>query len=347
MSGHRSLAAAVPLLAACVLAAAPASAQSDVGAFYRGKSVDLIIGASPGGGHDTYARAIARHMGRHIAGNPGLVPKNMPGASSRRAAEFLYAKAPKDGTVFGAIFPGAIMTPLTEGKEKTRLDPTRFNYLGTANKEVRVCAAWNNAPVTRFEDVTKAELILGATADGGSTQDYAIVLSELVGAKFRVVRGYAGTQDIILAIERGEVHGLCGYAWTSLKTQKPDWIRDNKVNILVQLAIGTDDELTRMGVPEVWGAIKNEEDRQLMELVLAQQVFGRPYVAPPDVPQDRVAALRAAFAATMKDPQYLADAQKLNLEIDWGSGEEVQKLVDSVFATPPAVVSRLVRLMSQ
>lgn len=336
------------LLVAGAAAAIPSAghAQDDLAAFYKGKNVDLVIGASPGGGHDIYARTIGRHIGRYIPGNPNLVARNMPGASSRRAAEFLYARAPKDGTAFGAIFPGAIMTPLTEGKEKTRLDPTRFNYVGTANKEVRVCAAWATAPVKTFADAMKTELIVGATADGGSTQDYALVLSELTGAKLKIVRGYKGSKDIILATERGEVHGLCGYAWTSLKTQNPTWVTEKKVNVLLQFAVDPDPELKAMGVPMIWDFVKSDDDRKLVDLLVAQQVFGRPYVAPPGIPEARVKALRAAFAATMQDKGYLADAEKLGLEVAWGSGEEVQKLVDNVFATPPAVVARLVKLMT-
>jgi tripartite-type tricarboxylate transporter receptor subunit TctC len=328
-----------------VLVPGTAAAQGEIERFYKGRTVNLVIGAAPGGGHDTYARAIARHMPRHIPGTPTMVPKNMPGAGSGRAADFLFNQAPKDGATFGAIFPGAIMTPLVDPKRRKRMEPAKFNYLGTANKEVRVCLGWATAPVKTFAETFKTEMLLGATADGGSTQDYALVFNDVLKTKFKLIRGYQGSNGIMLAIERGEVHGLCGYAWTSFKSQKSAWLAEKKVNVLVQLAIGTDEELDKMGVPTIWTFVKDADDRAVLQLLLAQQVFGRPYVAPPGVPAAMVKALRAAFAGTMTDKGYAADAVKLNLEVGWGSGEEVQQLVEKVFATPPATVTRLIKAM--
>jgi tripartite-type tricarboxylate transporter receptor subunit TctC len=329
------------------LIASPAAAQSDE-AFYKGRSMDLIIGAAPGGGHDIYARSIARHMPKHIAGEPNIVPKNMPGAGSNKAAAFLYNVAPKDGSVFGAIFPGAIMDPLIgdPAKAKVQHDPNKFNYLGTANKEVRVCALWHTAPAKTFKDTFTTETVLAASAEGGATADYASVLDAVLGTKFKVVRGYPGTRDMTLAIERGEAHGLCGYAWTSLKTQNADWVRDKKINVILQTANDGDEELNQMGVPMVWDFVKNDEDRKVIELLLAQQVFGRPYVAPPGIPETRLKVLRAAFTATMKDKAYIAEAQKLGLDTDFGTGEEVQALVQKVYATPKNVVQRLIKSMA-
>ncbi|MGE5538490.1 MAG: Bug family tripartite tricarboxylate transporter substrate binding protein [Gemmatimonas sp.] len=324
----------------------PALAQSDPAAFYKGRNVDLIIGAAPGGGHDIYARAIARHIGKHIPGNPNVVPKNMPGAGSNKAAAFLYNVAPKDGSVFGAIFPGAVMDPLTGDKSQVQHDPQKFNYLGTANKEVRVCAVWHTAPAQSFKDVFNTETILAASAEGGATADYAAVLDAVLGTKFKVVRGYPGTRDMTLAIERGEAHGLCGYAWTSLKTQNAEWVNSGKIKVILQTAFEGDPELNKMGVPLVWEFVKNEDDRKVIELLLAQQVFGRPYVAPPGTPAAMVKVLRAAFADTMKDKDYVAEANKLGLETDFGTGEEVQQLVDKVYATPAAIVQRLVKATS-
>jgi tripartite-type tricarboxylate transporter receptor subunit TctC len=334
--------AAVTLLAL----AAPAMAQSDPATFYKGRNVDLIIGAAPGGGHDIYARAIARHIVKHIPGNPNVVPKNMPGAGSNKAAAFLYNVAPKDGSVFGAIFPGAIMDPLTGDKSQVQHDPQKFNYLGTANKEVRVCAVWHTAPAKTFKDVFNTETILAASAEGGATADYAAVLDAVLGTKFKVVKGYPGTRDMTLAIERGEAHGLCGYAWTSLKTQNAEWVRDKKINVILQTAFEGDPELNQMGVPLVWEFMKNDDDKKVIELLLAQQVFGRPYVAPPGVPEPIVKLLRTAFAATVKDPDYVAEATKLGLDTDAGTGEEVQELVRKVYATPPDIVQRLIKATS-
>jgi tripartite-type tricarboxylate transporter receptor subunit TctC len=330
---------------AAVLLASPAVAQSDA-AFYKGRNIDLIIGAAPGGGHDIYARTIGRHMGKHIPGEPNIVPKNMPGAGSNKAAAFLYNVAPKDGSTFGAIFPGAIMDPLIGDKSKVQHDPNKFIYLGTANKEVRVCAVWHTAPAQSFKDTFTKETILAASAEGGATADYAQVLDAVLGTKFKVVRGYPGTRDMTLAIERGEAHGLCGYAWTSLKTQNAEWVRDKKIKVILQTAFDGDEELNQMGVPMVWDFVKNDEDRKVIELLLAQQVFGRPYVLPPGTADSRVKTLRAAFTATMKDKDYVAEAKKLGLDTDFGTGEEVQALVQKVYATPRPIVERLVKSMS-
>jgi tripartite-type tricarboxylate transporter receptor subunit TctC len=334
------------IAAAVTLIAAPAFAQSDLAAFYKGKNVDLVIGAAPGGGHDIYARAIARHIGQFIPGNPNVVPKNMPGAGSNKAAAYLYNVAPKDGTAFGALFPGAIMDPLTGDKSQIQHDATKFNYLGTANKEVRVCATWATAPAKTFKDVFTKETILAASAEGGATSDYAMVLDAVLGTKFKVVKGYPGTREMTLAIERGEAHGLCGYAWTSLKTQNAEWVKDKKINVILQTAFEGDPELNAMHVPMVWEFVKNDDDKKVIELLLAQQVFGRPYVAPPGTPEATVKALRAAFTSTMKDPAYIAEAKKLGLDTDAGTGEEVQELVNKVYATPPAIVQRLIAAMS-
>ena len=336
--------AAVAVVSALV--ASPAFAKTDPATFYKGRNVDLIIGAAPGGGHDVYARSIGHYIGKHIPGNPNIVPKNMPGAGSNKAAAFLYNVAPKDGSVFGAIFPGAIMDPLTGDKSQVQHDPNKFNYLGTANKEVRVCAVWHTAPAKSFKDVFNTETILAASAEGGATADYAAVLDAVLGTKFKVVKGYPGTREMTLAIERGEAHGLCGYAWTSLKTQNAEWVASKKINVILQTAFEGDPELNKMGVPLIWEFVKNDDDRKVIELLLAQQVFGRPYVAPPTTPEPIVKALRAAFTATMKDPDYMAEATKLGLDTDAGTGEEVQDLVRKVYATPPEIVQRLVKATS-
>ena len=330
----------------CALAfVGEARAQAEIESFYKGRSMDMIIGADAGGGYDIYARVLVRHMPRHLPGNPNMLPKNMPGAGSNKAAEFIYSVAPKDGSAIGIIFPGAIMTPLLDPGRGLKFDPPKFSYLGTANKEVRVCAMRNNAAVTTIDGATKTETLMGATAEGGSTQDYPAVMNEVLGTKFKIIRGYKGTRDITLAVERGEADGLCGWAWTSLKTQKPDWLETKAVNIFVQFGVENDPELDKMGVPSIWSFVKNESDKQLLELMIGQQVFGRPFVAPPGVPEARLKALRAAFAATMKDKQFLDDANKSKLDIDYDSGEAVQKLVERMYQTPKPVVDRLINAM--
>ncbi len=340
----RSLTAAIA--AGLCLVAGDAFAQSSVENFYKGKTIDLLVGGDAGGGYDVYGRTVAKTIAKYIPGNPTVVVKNMPGAGSNKAAEFIYNVAPKDGSVFGIVFPGAIMTPLLD-PGRLKFDPPKFNYLGTANKEIRVCAMRSNAAVKTMEDAMKGESVIAATADGGSTQDYPAVMNEVLGTKFKIIRGYKGTKEITLAVERGEADGLCGWAWTSLKTQKPDWLENKGVNIFVQFGMENDPELDKMGVPSVWKFVKNDSDKQLLELMVGQQVFGRPFVAPPGVPEATMKALRDAFASTMKDKTYLADAEKAKLEVDYDSGENVQKLVARIYETPQPVVDRLIKAMKQ
>jgi tripartite-type tricarboxylate transporter receptor subunit TctC len=334
-------------LAATVGLIAQAQAQSNIEALYKGRSMDLIIGGDVGGGYDVYGRALARHIPRHIPGQPTIVAKNMPGAGSNKAAEFLYSTAAKDGSTFGIVFPGAIMTPLLEPDRGLKFDPPKFHYLGTANKEVRVCAFSSAIPVKTFAEAMKSEVILAASSDGGSTVDYPAVFNDVLGTKFRIVRGYKGTREITLAVERGEAQGLCGWAWSSLKTQVPHWLTEKKANIVVQNGMARDPELDKMGVPPTWDFAKNDADRQLLELMIGQQDIGRAFLLPPGVPADRVAALRAAFDATMKDKEFLADAEKLKIDITTATGQEIQDLVAKMYATPKPVVDRLIKAMKQ
>lgn len=322
--------------AAAALLAAPASAQD----LYRGKTIQFNIGGSPGGGFDTYARVIARHLPEHIPGTPSVVPRNMPGAGSRKAASYMYSVAPKDGTEIAAIFPGAIMAPLLDERGKAKFDATSFIYLGSAAKGTRVCVTWHESKTKTYEDAQQRETILGASQRGGATRDFPAFQNKLTGTQFKLVSGYRGTQDMILAMERGEVEGLCGYYWSSLKTQKADWVRDGKLNILVQMAMEPHPELTKMGVPEIWKYVKNDEDRRLIELLVSQQIFGRPYIAPPGVPADRVNILRSAFSAVFVDEAFLKDAARARLAISPTSGIDVQRLVAKLYETPKKIVQR-------
>ena len=314
---------------------------------YKGRNIDLVIGGDVGGGYDIYGRALGRHMSKYIPGRPNIVPKNMPGAGSNKAADYLYNAAPKDGTAFGIVFPGAIMTPLLEPERGLKFDPPKFQFLGTANKEVRVCAFAANIPVKNFTDAMKTEVILAASSDGGSTVDYPAVFNEVLGTKFRIVRGYKGTREITLAVERGEVQGLCGWAWSSLQTQVPHWLKDKSANIVLQNGVSTDPQLDKMGVPTTWEFVKTDADRQLLDLMIGQQDIGRAFLLPPGVPEPVVKALRAAFDATMKDKDFLADAEKTKIEITTATGEEVQNLVVKMYATPKPIVDRLIKAMKQ
>jgi tripartite-type tricarboxylate transporter receptor subunit TctC len=320
---------------AAALLAGAAQAQ-DVESFYKGRNMDVIIGSAPGGGFDAYARLIARHMPDYIPGKPNMVPKNVPGAGSAKAAATLYAVSPKDGSTFGALFPGAIMDALFDAKKRTQYDPTKFSYLGSANNEVATCMIWHDAPVKTLQETFTHEAIVGASASGGSSRDFAAFLQNIVGSKLKIVAGYEGSKDMLLAMERGEIHGICGQLWSSIVTQSQDWLREKKIIFWVQMALKPHPDLK--GVPIIWDFVKNDRDRQILELILGQLEFGRPYILPPGVPAERVKVLREAFAATMKDPGYKAEAAKAMLEVNPVPAEQVQDLVTKMFATSPDII---------
>jgi tripartite-type tricarboxylate transporter receptor subunit TctC len=323
-------------VAAALLAALPATAAD----YYAGKSIDLLIGSAPGGGYDIYARLLGRHLSRHIPGQPAIVAKNMPGAGSARAAGFISTMAPKDGTAFAAVMPGAVMGPLLDEKAEALFDPTKVLYLGTANSGTRVCAALKGSRVKSFDDLLQQKAMFGGISTNDSTQEYGYLHKNTSGARYDVVSGYRGTPDIALAMERGEIDGVCGWDWSSLKAQKPDWLRDDRVNVLLQVGLEPHSELTRPGVPSVFKYVSNEDDRKVVELVISQQVFHRSYVLPPGTPPAQLALLRAAFDATTADPQFLEDAARLRVDIAPLSGSKVQELVQRLYASPKDLVAK-------
>lgn len=316
-------------------AGGPARADS-VEKFYRGKTIEVIVGFEAGG-YDRFARALGRHMGRHIPGNPTIIVKNMPGAGSLIAANHVYVAAPKDGTVLGAVSRDIAFVPLLSGNDGVEFEADRFNWIGSINNEVSVCVSWHTTAVKTWQDLQKTELVVAGTSPVSATTSYAMVLNTILGAKVRVITGYPGNNDMLLAMERQEVDGICAWSWSSAKRKKPDWIRDGKVNILLQTALQKHPDLP--DVPLIMDLAKTDEQRQMLTLVAARQTVGRPIVAPPDVPEDRVRALRDAFDATMKDPEFLADAKKTKLEINPVSGKAVDALIQSVYQTPKNVVT--------
>jgi len=329
------------LAAAVTVASAPVRAAD----YYAGKTIEWTVGADVGGGYDIYSRTIAKYLPKYIPGAPVIVVKNLPGAGSAKAATFLAQVAPKDGTSIGSLMPGGVIGPLLEEGVKPQYDPTKLVYLATADSGTRVCATFVNSKTKTFADAQKQKTVMGASQAGGSTRDYVNMLRKAADAQFTLVTGYKGTAEIGLAVERGEVDGLCGWDWSSLKAQKSDWLRDKKVNILIQLSLEPEAELTKMGVPPVWQFIKNDEDKKALELVVSQQVFGRPFVAPPGTNPEAVKILREAFAAAMKDKDLLADAEKAKIDINALDGAKVQDVVTKVYASPPAVVARAKELI--
>jgi tripartite-type tricarboxylate transporter receptor subunit TctC len=327
---------AVTLTAGALIAATPLAAAD----YYSGKTVELIVGAGPGGGYDIYARIVARHLARFIPGNPTIVVKNMPGAGSTKAAQYISNMAPKDGTAMGAIMPGAIVGPLLDEHPKPGFNPTKVRYLGTANSGTRVCVTLKTSKIKTFADAQKIKAKFGGSAPHDSTFAYGYLHKHTAGALWDVVSGYPGTPDMALAMERGEIDGVCGWDWSSFKSQKPEWLRDNKVNVLLQVSLEPHPELTKMGVPSVFKYVTSDAARQVVELVISQSVFQRSYIVPAETPAAQVAVLRAAFDKTVADPQFLADAKKARIDIEPLSGVKVQEVVAKLYKSPPDVVAR-------
>jgi tripartite-type tricarboxylate transporter receptor subunit TctC len=328
-------------IAATLFAAVDARADA-VADFYRGKTVTVIIALPPGGGYDLNARALARHMGRYLPGQPVMVTKNMPGAASIRAANYLYNVAPKDGTEFGIFTRTVPIDPLLGG-QAGQFDALKFNWLGSTSNEVSTCVAWHTAPVKNIQDLLTRELIVSASGAGSPSVVYPRVLNAALGAKFKIVAGYGGSAEAVLAMERGEAQGNCAWGWVPMIATKGDWLRDGKLNVIVQT--GMKSQPGREDVPVALDLAKTDDDRRLMELVFAPQTFARPFAAPPGVPKDRVAALRKAFADTTRDARFLADAEKEQLEIELVTGEEIQSILERLYRTPPAVIERARRAM--
>jgi tripartite-type tricarboxylate transporter receptor subunit TctC len=329
------LAAVLALIAAFLFVAA-ARAQS-VADFYRGKTLDLDIGYSVGGGYDLYARLIARRLGAHIPGNPTVVPKNMEGAGSLRLANYLYAAAPNDGTVIGATSRGAAFDPLLNEKG-ARFDASKFSWIGSANSEVSVCVALASSEVTKFDDLFTKPLTIGSTGAADDTYQFPALVNAVLGTKFKIVTGYPGGNDVSLALERGEVQGRCGWSWSSIKTTRFNWVRNKRIIVLVQMSLSKHPDLP--DVPLIMDLAKTDEQRQIFKMIFARQTMGRPYVAPPGVPADRLAALRKAFMDTMADKEFLDETEQNKFEINPVSGDQLEALVKEIYQTPPEVVKK-------
>jgi tripartite-type tricarboxylate transporter receptor subunit TctC len=323
-------------LTALLVAGAAARAQ-DVASFYAGKTIRLVVGVDVGSGYDVNARLLARHMGAHIPGNPAFIVQNQPGAGSATMTSQLYASGPFDGTTIGAAFAGMPTIPLLQ-PGGSRFDPTKLIWLGNTNRETHVTYVWHTAPVQSLAQARTRELIVGAQAPGSSQVDFPLVADALLGFKFKIVAGYQSTAKINLALESGEVQGTIA-AWTTLKTLSSAWLADRKIKIIAQWALRPNPELA--DIPNVLDAAKTDDERDALRLVLARLDIGRPFFLPPNVPTDRVAALRAAFDATMQDPDYRAEADKLKVDVDPLTGAELAALVAQVAQTPAETVARV------
>ena len=316
------------------------NAQTTAANFYKGKSITILVGSSAGGGYDTWARLIARYMSKHTPGNPNFLVSNMPGAGSNLAANYIYNVAPKDGTFVGAIYGGAPLEPLI-GKTPVKHDPSKTQYLGSANDDVYVCVARKDAAVQKFADLMTKELVVGAS-NSSSTADFPAVLNATLGTKFKLVLGYPGSREISLAADKQEVNGACGLAWPSVSVTNPGWFGPNgTMRVLAQTHVKGHPDLNKEGVPNAMSFAKTDEERQALELFFSQEVFGRPYVLAPEVPRDRVEALQKAFMETLADPELLADAKRANFDVNPVSGPDVAALIAKAYAAPKSVVERV------
>jgi len=308
----------------------------DAAAFYRGRTVQAVVGYPPGSTFELYLRVFIRHANKHIPGNPTVIVQHMPGAGSLTATSYLASVAPKDGSVFGMPNPVNTIEPLLD-PQRTKFDPRAFNWIGSLNAEISTCSFWAK-DLKSIDDMRKREMTVGSTGPAsGSTID-AKVLGELLNLKIKVVTGYRALTDIKLAAERGEVDGFCGLVVSTLKTDYAEDFKTGRLSVPVQMGLAKHSDLPN--VPNAFDLVSKEDDRQLFRLIFGPWSYGRPLFAPPGVPADRVVALRAAFKATMADPEFLAETKKLNMEVRPTAGEEISPLIEAILNTPEPVLAR-------
>lgn len=309
--------------------------------FYSGKQVTVVVGNTAGSGYDTYGRLLARHLPKYIAGKPTVIVQNMPGAGSIKATDYTYNVAAKDGTVFTLAMPGALIEPLTGDAAKYRYDPVKIAYIGTMDSGTRMCMTHPGSKIRTLEDARKTPTIMAATAAGSSAYDYPNFINVVAGTKFNVVTGYPGPGDMFLAAERGEAEGLCGIEYSTYAALRPNWLRgDKRGNPLVQLGLDVNPRVTELGFPPIWDFIK-PADKSLVELIVSQQVFQRPFIAAPETPPAQLKVLRTAFMQAMKDPELLEEAKKSNIEVNAKSGEDVEALVKKIYGAPKDLIERM------
>ncbi|MGE5366596.1 MAG: Bug family tripartite tricarboxylate transporter substrate binding protein [Betaproteobacteria bacterium] len=328
------------IVAAVAVLASMARADSAVD-FYKGRSISMIIGYSVGGGYDAYARLLARYIGRHIPGEPSIVPQQMTGAGSLRAANYLFSVAPKDGSVLGTFSRSMGIAPLLGQAE---FDSRKFTWLGSMTDDDTTCVTWNSSPIKAWSDFLSKPSKLGGLGADADPDIWALLYKNVFGAKVQLVSGYPGTNDVVLAMERGEVDGLCGLSWSTIKTRHAEWLTGHAVNIIVQAALKKEPEIA--AVPLATDLVSSPEQLQIIRLLLASQAMARPFAAPPELTADRKSALTAAFDATMRDADFLAEAQKLNFEIHPVSAATIDSLLTEVYATPKDVLGRAAKAIS-
>lgn len=335
------LARLATLVIGLALLAETARAQS-VAEFYKGKTLEVFIGYGPGGGYDQYGRLLARHIGKHLPGNPDTLVRNMPGAGSAKLAAYMHDVAPKTGLQIGAVASTVAFDPLLgneSGENAVKFDPRRLNWLGSIDAFTPIGVAWHTSGIKTIEDAKKKEVLVGSSGSGDSSAIYPKLLNGMIGTKFKILTGYRGSNDITLAMERGELPAFVGWYWYGLKTTKGNWLKDKTANLFLQIGAEPDPEMT--GVPWVIDILPTEADKQVFRVVLANLAFSRPIVAPPGVPEDRLAALAKAIEDTTKDNDFLAEAEKQVMSVKYYSRERIAQLLKDVYATPPELIARV------
>jgi tripartite-type tricarboxylate transporter receptor subunit TctC len=327
------VAAAIAVIAMSVPTGARSAGVED---FYKGRTISLIIGYSVGSGYDIYARLLARYIGKYIPGNPSIIAQNMPGAGSLKAAMFVHGVAPKDGSVIATIGRSAPIEPLLGDAQ---FDGRSFTWLGSIASNSSLCTSWHTTAIKTWQDAMSKPFALAGEGSGSDPDNFARILKNVFGAKVKLVTGYPGGTEMNLAIERGEVDGRCGWSWDSIKSTRPDWLRDKKINLLAVFSLQRAADIPA-DVPLIGDLARNDEQRQILRVHLAGQALGRPFFTSPGVPADRKAALRAAFDATMKDPDFVAEIAKVKLEVNPASGAEIDRLLAEVYAMPKDVIEK-------
>jgi tripartite-type tricarboxylate transporter receptor subunit TctC len=329
---------ATMLVAFASILGGSASALADpVSDFYTGKTISLIISAGPGGGFDNNARLVARHLGKHIPGNPLIVPKNMPGGGHLVAANYMYGVAPKDGTTIATLLPAFVTYQVLDGKQ-AEYDAAKFNWIGASDVDNLNLYVWHTAGIKSIDDVKKTEVLMGATGSGSYTSLFPTLLNNLVGTKFKIVSGYKSTNEIHIAMERGEVQGRAGNLFSSLTASNPDWLADKKIDILMQVGAKRDPNFK--DVPLMTELATNADDKRILAIYSGDVALGRSFITTPGVPGDRLAALRKGFDETMVDPEFLADAKKMNMEVRPLGYADLTATTMEILSTPPELIEK-------
>jgi tripartite-type tricarboxylate transporter receptor subunit TctC len=329
--------------AALVLLSTPSFAVAQSSAdLYRGKTITISVGLTAGGGYDLHARVFARHFGKHVPGEPAILVKNAPGAAGLSLANSLYNAAPKDGTELATFERGIPLYPLLQG-DNARFDPLKLAWIGSTDNDASTCLSWHTSPIKTIDDVMKRELIVGGTGATAVAVAYPRVLNAVLGTKFRIVTGYPGAAEALIAMERGETQGFCSLGFSTLESLRPDWVRDRKINQLVQLSVTKNSD--HPYVPLALDLAKNDADRQALTLMVSPNLFARPFTGPPGMPPELIAILRKAFNETVADPDYVADAKARGLHIELVTGQEIERILRQIYDTPKAVVERMKEAM--